>query len=117
MHETAIVMALLEQVRAFLPEACVLEKVFVEVGALEHLEPEVLATVWSAFTCDTRCEGSTLVVERVPLSVRCRRCGREYDPEDIAILLCPWCGAVAPEVLRGAGVVLRSLEVEEEAEP
>jgi hydrogenase nickel incorporation protein HypA/HybF len=113
MHEAAITEALVEQVREFLPASATLTGVRIEVGELEHLDPVVMRTVWEVATAGTELEGAALTIERVPLSVRCRRCGTEHAPEDPAILLCPDCGAVAPEVLRGSGVVLRSLEVEE----
>jgi hydrogenase nickel incorporation protein HypA/HybF len=114
MHETAITEALADQVRAFLPDRGRLSSVRVEIGALEHIQPEVMATVWEVITQETELAGSTLEFVSVPLRVACAACGAEYEPEDPAIMLCPGCGAVRPRVLTGRGVRLLALDVEED---
>ena len=112
MHEAAILDALVEQVETFTPEDGRLVEVKIEVGGLEHLDHEVMRSLWEIVTGETRFAGSDLVVIGVPVRVRCRACGSEHEPEDPAVLFCPDCGAVRPEVLTGTGVLLRSLEVE-----
>jgi hydrogenase nickel incorporation protein HypA/HybF len=114
MHETAITEALFDQVRGHMPERGRLIRVRVELGALEHIQPEVMATVWEVMTRDTPLAGSNLEFRHVALRVRCDACGHEYEPEDAAILLCPECGVVRPTVRSGRGVRLLALEVEEE---
>jgi hydrogenase nickel incorporation protein HypA/HybF len=114
MHEVAVTEALLEQVRRFSPEEGTLLEVRIEVGALEHLDPDAMRTVWAALVEGTAYEGATLAIDPVPLLVVCRACGTSHSPEDPAVLICPDCGAARPEVRRGSGVVLRSLEVETE---
>ena len=57
--------------------------------------------------------GSTLAIERIPVQVRCDACGHEHEPVEPAFLVCPACRAARPTVLRGSGVLLRSLEVDE----
>lgn len=113
MHEVSIIQALLDQVQTLVPAATRLESVHVEVGELEHLDPEVMTLAWAGATDSGPFAGARLEVVRVPLRVRCRACGAEHEPEDPAILLCPACGVVRPEVLEGSGVLLRRLEVEE----
>jgi len=114
MHEGAIAEALLEQVRTFLPKDAVLREVHIDVGRLEHLEPAVLETFWVALTKGETEEGSLLSINCIPLKVRCRSCAAQYEPEDPAIMMCPQCGSAQPEVLRGSGVILKSMEVEQE---
>lgn len=115
MHEAAITAALLEQVRGIVPDGSRLLWCRVEVGDLEHLDETVLATLWRAMIEGTPLRGASLEIERIPLQVRCGACGLAYEPQDKAVLLCPACGSVRPEILEGVGVVLRSLEVEEAA--
>jgi hydrogenase nickel incorporation protein HypA/HybF len=114
MHEAAITEAMLDQVRTFMPDRGRLASVRVEIGALEHIQPEVMATVWEALTRETELRGATLDFEHVPLRVACGACGHEFEPEDPAILLCPACGVVRPKVLEGSGVRLLALEIDEE---
>ncbi|MEN8149345.1 MAG: hydrogenase maturation nickel metallochaperone HypA [Planctomycetota bacterium] len=113
MHETAITEALVEQVRSFRPEGSRVDTVRVEIGALEHIQPEVMATVWEVAVDGTDLAGATLEFVHTALRVECRACGRVYEPEDPAILLCPACGVVRPRVVEGSGVRLLSLAVED----
>lgn len=112
MHEAAITQALIEQVRSALPHGARLLRCTVEVGELEHLDENVLATIWQASIADTDLDRAGLLIEHVPLRVRCGSCGIAFTPPDRAIMLCPSCGCVKPHILSGTGIVLRSLEVE-----
>ena len=112
MHETSIVQSLLEQVRSFLPDGATLRAVHVEVGRLEHLDADVMQTAWSVLTEGADLGGAKLMVTSIPLCVRCRGCGRDYEPEEPAFMLCPFCEKVQPEVVTGTGVLLRSIDVE-----
>lgn len=115
MHEAAIAEALLGQVRTLVPAGAQLLSLRVDVGELEHIDPEVLAAAWEGLTpAGEEGHGARLDVERIALRVRCAACGAESRPEDPAILVCTVCGAVRPEVLAGSGIILRSLEVEEQ---
>ncbi len=112
MHEAAITNALIEQVRTALPPDARLLRCVVQVGQLEHLDSEVMQTIWQASIAGTDLDGAGLDVEPVPLRVRCGSCGLDFTPSDRAIMLCPACGSVKPRILAGTGVILRSLEVE-----
>ena len=112
MHEAAITEALLEQVRTFLPKDGELVRVRLEVGELEHLDPDVMRTAWRAATDGTGLGGAELSIARVALTVRCRDCGATHRPEDPAVLVCPRCSAVRPEVVEGSGVRLLAIDVD-----
>jgi hydrogenase nickel incorporation protein HypA/HybF len=108
MHELSMVQSLLEQVRSFMPDGAALREIRLEVGGLEHLDGQVMQSAFDALT-----QGATLRITRIPVRLRCGSCRQEYEPEDAAVLLCPHCGAVRPEILQGTGVLLRSLEVDQ----
>lgn len=113
MHEGSIAQALVEQVRRWLPTDAVLRRAYLQVGRLEHVEASPLHLHWTALTTDTDLAGAELVIERVPLIVRCGSCAHEHEPDEPACLICPSCGAARPEIVRGAGLVLRRLEADE----
>lgn len=108
--------ALVDQVREHVPPGARLMSVQIEVGELEHLDEEVMRTIFLAATEGTDLAGARLEIERVALKVRCRQCGAEYAPEDPAMFMCPVCSRVLPDVIEGGGLVLRSLQVEDRAE-
>ena len=116
MHEAAITQALIDQVRQAIPEGATLATCRIDVGELEHLDTLVMDTMWRAMTADTPLDGADLVIQHVPVRVRCGGCGAEFHPEDHAILICPRCHAVSPELLAGTGVLLRSLDVDTQDE-
>ncbi len=113
MHEAAIAAALLEQVRTLTPSGANVQSLKIEVGELEHIDDLVFDAAWSGVTHDGPLENSRVIIERIPVRVRCQACSAESEPEDHAILTCRACGAVRPEVIKGSGILLRSLEVEE----
>ena len=113
MHEAAITRALINQVQALIPKGARVDACCIEIGELEHLDEVVMQTMWRAMIEESGLRGAALEIRQVALRVRCGACGEGYEPEDRAILFCPKCGAVRPEVLQGAGVTLRSLEVGE----
>jgi len=95
-----------------MPPNAALVSVRVEVGALSHVEPDVLRTLWSMLAGEAGLSGAVLEIGRVPLEVNCGGCGRSYDPPDPGFLVCPHCGQARPDIKAGSGVLLRSIEVE-----
>lgn len=114
MHEASICQSLVEQVRGCLPDGATPTLVRIDVGQLEHLDDEVMGAMWSAMTQDTDLSGTVLEIEHTPVRVRCGSCGAEYRPEDLMLLVCPDCGSARPELLAGTGVILRTIEAEQE---
>ncbi len=111
MHEMSVLEALLGEVRARVPPGARLAQVVLEVGSLEHLDPEILQTGWQALTLKTELAGSRLEICTVPVRARCKACGQKYEPDDTTVLICPACQHALPEIIQGTGIVLRSLEV------
>ncbi|MFG0252956.1 MAG: hydrogenase maturation nickel metallochaperone HypA [Phycisphaerales bacterium JB038] len=114
MHEMSIASALLEQVELSLPQEGRLVEVRIAVGALEHLDSEVLRLAWESLVMQRpRLAGSRLEVNHVSLRIRCRKCGHVHEPEDIYGMLCPLCASAQPEILQGSGIVLTGLSVDQ----
>ncbi len=111
MHEMSIVSSLVEQVRGHVPTGSKVERVLLEVGALEHLVDAMMEAAWLGCTADTDLAGAELTIEKVSLRVRCGGCGEEFEPAELACLYCPTCGVAEPTILRGKGVILKSIEV------
>ncbi|MHC4446358.1 MAG: hydrogenase maturation nickel metallochaperone HypA/HybF [Planctomycetota bacterium] len=116
MHETTVILALLEQVASFVPDGAVLTEVRIEVGQLEHLDEDLMQAAWSAMTEGSDMARVEMHIGRAPLRVRCRGCQHEYEPQETVLLHCPQCGGARPEILQGSGVLLRSIEVEQPTE-
>jgi hydrogenase nickel incorporation protein HypA/HybF len=59
----------------------------------------------------TLCEGATLEVEEVPLSVHCRTCDATKYPAGRFSFRCPDCGAPTHEVLTGREMQLIGIDL------
>ena len=58
----------------------------------------------------TMCEGATLRIEEVPLSVQCDRCDGVKVPRALYNFRCPDCGYPTPKVVTGREMELVSIE-------
>jgi hydrogenase nickel incorporation protein HypA/HybF len=86
-------------------------RVLVEVGADAGVESEALRFCFDAVTAATPARGAELVIETVPLRLRCRACAGEFEPESF-FDACPFCGEHGATVLAGRELRVKSLEGE-----
>lgn len=92
----------------------------IELGLLNHINPEQLAFCFKALAKGSFAENADLNITRKLPNIRCE-CGYEgiFDaeqystPYDLAInLCCPRCGNHGPELLSGREINLRNIRVE-----
>lgn len=124
MHEYSLAQSLLESLRAYLREHPVpgrIRKVHVKKGELLVLSEWALSEAWRILAEGTELSGSELVLENVPVRVRCPSCGYEgearYLTEEgwhmaVPILSCPRCGAPV-EIVSGRDLAIVGLTTEE----
>jgi hydrogenase nickel incorporation protein HypA/HybF len=90
------------------------DAVHVRVGALSGVVKDALLFSFEVAAAGTPISGARLVIEVVPLVVRCASCAEERELEGFP-LACPVCGSPTPDVVRGRELDLVALEVEEHA--
>lgn len=113
MHEVTVALGVLEGVEAT-ARAQGIERVthvYVRVGALSGIVKDALSFSWSVATERTIAEGSELIIEEVPLAVFCEHCEAERAPIPGTGLLCPQCGSICPNIVRGREMQLVAMEV------
>jgi hydrogenase nickel incorporation protein HypA/HybF len=115
-HELSIAVSLVELAseKAAALEGQRVDAVHVRVGALSGVVKDALLFSFEVAAAGTPIAGARLVVEEVPLVVRCPRCAQERELDGFP-LACPVCDSPAPEVVRGRELDLVALEVEEHA--
>lgn len=86
-------------------------QVKLKVGELTNAEPDALQMAFEAFSKGTVCDGAELIIERVPVTGRCRSCHQEFKIKSL-FFLCPNCSDNNIEVIEGEELLLESLEVE-----
>jgi hydrogenase nickel incorporation protein HypA/HybF len=102
MHEASIMQNVFdlafEQLEA--QAATRIVRVRLRVGELSGVVPEALEFAFEAMKVGTPAADTALEIERVPARLACRRCEREFEPENYPAD-CPECGNWAVDVRRG----------------
>jgi hydrogenase nickel incorporation protein HypA/HybF len=117
-HELSVAVSLVEMAcekAATLGDVRV-EAIHLRLGALSGVVRDALLFSFELAAAGTAVAGARLEIADVPLTVFCPSCSVERELPGFP-LVCPVCGAVTPQVVRGRDLELSALEVEENAAP
>lgn len=87
--------------------------IHLRVGQLRQVVPTTLTYCWTLVSDQTDLAGSQLVVDSVPVTLRCLDCGSTTTLVDQLLLLCSHCGGFHVNVTAGEEFMLTSLELAE----
>ncbi len=113
MHELAITQGIID---ASVPEAKrhgakrILE-IRIRIGEFSGVFPEYIQEYFNIASKGTLAEGAKLVIDRIPIIIRCNDCGFEGEIPKRKIS-CPECGSSDIKLLSGREYYVDSLEVE-----
>ena len=113
MHELAMVSSIYDVISQQIKEHDVKRVVQVRlvVGELTGVEDMTMKLCFEMYVQATALEGAELVIRRVPVRVRCRNCGNEYETK-IPFSECAVCGKKSMKIISGKELYIDSLEVE-----
>lgn len=115
MHELSIAMSILD-VASETAEREAAERVravHLRLGPLSGVVREALLSAWElAREGMPRLEESRLVIEDVPVVIRCAECAGERPAVSVARLVCSSCGAPAEGVVSGRDLEVTAMEIE-----
>jgi len=102
MHEVALAEGVLRIVMdaARANAAVRVHTVWVELGALAHVEPDALAFCFDAVTRGSVAEGAKLDIARTPGTAWCMPCSTQVSLGQLGDA-CPRCGSYQLQVLHG----------------
>ncbi|HEX9208287.1 MAG TPA: hydrogenase maturation nickel metallochaperone HypA [Steroidobacteraceae bacterium] len=117
MHELSVCQALIGQVErvARQSDARRVVNIHVSVGPLSGVEPKLLEHAYPLAAAGTIAEGAELLIETVPVVVRCRTCRAETEAAPNR-LVCGSCRDWQVDVIAGEDMMLLRVEVETAAE-
>jgi len=115
MHELAICQSLMSQVESIVLEhnAQCVSSIKVGMGPLSGVEAQLLKNAYPIASAGTVAEGAELIIEELPVRVKCTQCGSESDALPNK-LVCKQCGAWQTSLLSGDELLLMSVELERE---
>jgi hydrogenase nickel incorporation protein HypA/HybF len=110
MHELSIANALIDQVCAHAAEAGAegVAEINLRMGVLSGVA-RALHFCFSSAAQGTACEGATLNIDEVSLTVMCTYCDAVKAPSGLYNFRCPDCGRPTPKVLTGREMQLVSV--------
>ena len=115
MHETGIAWSILETAKKEAAKAgAPLSAVGVRLGEMSGVVAEALSFAFDAMKDEAGLPQVVLMLERVPVEVRCPDCGSTQRPEGELILWCPGCGSPM-RVVSGEQMEIAWIEVRDGA--
>lgn len=113
MHELAICQSLMDQVESIAAErnARSVISIVVGMGPLSGVEAELLKNAYPIASAGTVAEHAELIIEHLPVRVRCTQCGTESDALPNK-LICKQCGDWRTTLMSGDEMMLMSVELE-----
>ena len=117
MHELAICQALMNQVESIAAErnARSVVSIVVGMGPLSGVEAQLLKHAYPVASAGTVAEGARLVIENLPVRIKCTQCGNESDALPNK-LVCKACGDWRTTLISGDELILMRVELETAAE-
>ncbi|MFC1589323.1 hydrogenase maturation nickel metallochaperone HypA [Pseudomonadota bacterium] len=118
MHELSICQALMNQVEsiALQHNAKNVASIVVGMGPLSGVEAQLLKNAYPIASAGTVAESAELIIEQLPIRVKCNQCGAESDATPNK-LICKHCGDWRTTLLSGDELMLMSVELEKPSEP
>ena len=116
MHEFAVCQDMLRQVAAIAADerATAVEVITVRIGPLSGIEAHLLSRAFPLAAAGTVAENAKLIIEALPIKVKCQLCGAETDAKPNR-LICGQCGDYHTQLLSGDEMLLASLELLKES--
>lgn len=117
MHELSICQALMNQVESIALEhkAQSVTSVVIAMGPLSGVEAQLLKNAYPIASAGTVAENAELIVETLPVRVKCSQCGSESDATPNK-LICKECGDWRTILVSGDELMLMSVELEKSKE-
>lgn len=86
--------------------------VHLKLGRLSGVVAEALRSAYEMAREGTALAQAELLIEEVPLVIRCSVCAADRTPASLLTLCCPICGTPAEEVVHGRELEVHALEIE-----
>lgn len=112
MHELSIAMSIVEIAEEEAQQRnAQVSAVHLKLGMLSGVVKEALLSSYGLACEGTSLEGSSLVIEEVPIEVFCDTCQANRKPVSVHWFACPECGTTTPMVVHGKELEITAMEV------
>lgn len=115
MHELSIAQEILEIVNQYVPDPVEnkVSIVKVKIGKLSNILPDTLTFCFDALISETPLNGAKLMINHIPLTIKCKRCNKNSEIEKLAFA-CIHCGSNNINVIAGNELQVEEIEINDE---
>ena len=113
MHELSVTQQIIDIAleKAKTAKAEKITKINLVIGEMTGIVDDCVQFYFDFLSKDNIASGTTLSFKRIPMQVRCRKCGFSFSP-DKSLWSCPQCNQWDVEVVAGREFYIDSIEVE-----
>jgi len=113
MHELSVTQAMLDIAldKAKAAKAEKITKINLVIGEMSGIVDDCVQFYFDFLSKDSIASGTTLSFKRIPMQVRCRKCGSSFSPDN-SLWSCPQCNEWDVEIIAGREFYVDSIEVE-----
>ena len=86
-------------------------RINLQFGEMIQVVPDIFRFAFGESVKGTIAENAEIDIEIVPVSLRCTRCHREFEPEDL-LFRCGFCQSADLDIIHGKEMFVKSLEGE-----
>lgn len=116
MHEYSVVASLIElcEENARKHNSSEVSKILVSIGERSNMDKSLFISAFEAFREESEiCKNAELEIRDEKVSLKCKECHYEFEPENLNYGICPKCGNTNLEISKGNEMLLLSLELKE----
>ena len=116
MHELSIAISIIEVAEEYLAKngGGRVEIVNLRLGPLSGVVKEALLSAYDLATENTALANSKLLIEVIPVQIRCEKCGKTKPVVSIQEMACAACGTPSQNVVSGRQLEIYSMEISDE---
>jgi len=115
MHELSVCQSIIGQVTRIAAEhhARCIDKIYLQIGPLSGVEPELLRSAFSIACAETVAAHAELVIRTIPVTIQCQRC---HKTSEVAMnrLVCRHCGNWQTQLISGNELLLERIELQQQ---
>lgn len=87
-------------------------EVRLEIGELKGLVPNCIQYYFDIASKGTPAEGAKIIINKIPITMKCKKCGNEKEVTPCINYTCENCGSGDFSMVKGNEFLIQSLEVE-----
>lgn len=115
MHELSVCQSIIDQVSHIAADhhASCIDKIYLQIGPLSGVEPELLISAFSIAKADTLASHAELIIQTMPVRVSCEKCSAISEVV-MNHLVCQSCGDWHTQLLSGDELLLERVELQKQ---